>query len=105
MRIPTLDVSIVDLTVRLEKDASYDEVCAAVKAASEGPLKGVLGYETDPVVSSDFRSDPRPSIFDARGGIALNPRFMKLLAWYDNEYGFTCNMLRLLAYAAERRGA
>ena len=104
IRVPTLNVSLVDLTVRLEKSATYEEVCAAIKAATEGSLKGVMGYETDPIVSSDICGDTRPSVFDAKGGIALNPNFMKLLSWYDNEYGFTCNMLRLLAYAAERRG-
>jgi glyceraldehyde 3-phosphate dehydrogenase len=100
MRVPTLDVSVVDLTVRLAKPATYAEVCAAVKAASEGPLAGVLGYEDQAVVSSDFRSDSRPSIFDSTAGIALNDQFMKLVAWYATEYGFTCTMMRLLAYIA-----
>ena len=86
-RVPTLDVSVVDLTVRLEKAATYDEVKAAVKHASENELKGILGYTEDDVVSTDFTSDPRTSIFDAKAGIALNDRFMKLVSWYDNEWG------------------
>jgi glyceraldehyde 3-phosphate dehydrogenase len=97
MRVPTLDVSVVDLTVRLSKQTTYAEVCAAMKAASEGRMKDVLG-------SSDFRTDPRPSIFDAKAGIALNDQFMKLIAWYDNEWGFSCNMLRLVDYIAGMRG-
>ena len=86
-RVPTLDVSCVDLTVRLSKPASYDEIKAAMKKASEeGPLKGVLGYTEDEVVSSDFIGDDRSSIFDAEAGIALNDRFIKVIAWYDNEW-------------------
>lgn len=85
MRIPSADVSIVDLTCRLEKGASYDEICAAVKAASEGPMKGVIEYCEDEVVSSDFITDPHTSIFDAKAGLALNDNFVKLMAWYDNE--------------------
>jgi glyceraldehyde 3-phosphate dehydrogenase len=104
MRVPTLDVSVVDLTVRLAKQATYAEVCAAMKAASEGAMRGVLGYEEGELVSSDFRTDPRPSIFDAKAGIALNDQFMKLIAWYDNEWGFSCNMLRLVDYIAGMRG-
>ena len=84
-RVPTIDVSVVDLTVNLEKPASYDEICAAVKSASEGELKGLLGYTEDAVVSSDFLGDSRGSIFDAKAGIALTDTFIKLVAWYDNE--------------------
>ena len=90
MRIPSADVSIVDLTCRLEKGASYDEICAAVKAASEGPMKGVIEYCEDEVVSSDFITDPHTSIFDAKAGLALNDNLVKLMAWYDNEWGFSC---------------
>jgi glyceraldehyde 3-phosphate dehydrogenase len=100
-RVPTSDVSVVDLTVELEKEASYDTICAAMKAAAEsGPLKGVLAYTTDKVVSTDFRGCSLPSIFDADAGIALDPTFVKVVAWYDNEYGYTCNMLRLVRFVA-----
>ena len=95
MRIPSADVSIVDLTCRLEKGASYDEICAAVKAAAEGPMKGVIEYCEDEVVSSDFITDPHTSIFDAKAGLALNDNFVKLMAWYDNEWGFSNKMLDL----------
>ena len=95
MRIPSADVSIVDLTCRLEKGASYDEICAAVKEAAEGPMAGVLAYTDEEVVSSDFRTDPHTSIFDANAGISLNPNFVKLVAWYDNEWGFSNKMLEL----------
>ena len=98
MRIPSADVSIVDLTCRLEKGASYDEICAAVKEAAEGPMAGVLAYTDDEVVSSDFRTDPHTSIFDANAGISLNPNFVKLVAWYDNEWGFSNKMLDLTKY-------
>ena len=97
-RVPTLDVSVVDLTVNLEKPASYDELCAAVKAASEGELKGLLGYTEDAVVSSDFLGDSHGSIFDAKAGIALTDTFIKLVAWYDNEWGYSCNVLKLTEY-------
>ena len=95
MRIPSADVSIVDLTCRLEKGASYDEICAAVKEAAEGSMAGVLAYTDEEVVSSDFRTDPHTSIFDAKAGIGLNPNFVKLVAWYDNEWGFSNKMLDL----------
>tara|TARA_R110002050_G_scaffold268113_1_gene410076 strand:- start:129220 stop:130221 length:1002 start_codon:yes stop_codon:yes gene_type:complete len=96
-RVPTSDVSVVDLTVELEKDASYADICAVMKAASEqGPLKGVLGYTEEKVVSTDFRGNTAPSTFDAGAGIALDSTFVKLVAWYDNEYGYTCNMMRLV---------
>ena len=98
MRIPSADVSIVDLTCRLEKGASYDEICAAVKEAAEGSMAGVLAYTDEEVVSSDFRTDPHTSIFDANAGIGLNPNFVKLVAWYDNEWGFSNKMLDLTAY-------
>ena len=98
MRIPSADVSIVDLTCRLEKGASYDEICAAVKEAAEGSMSGVLAYTDEEVVSSDFRTDPHTSIFDAKAGIGLNPNFVKLVAWYDNEWGFSNKMLDLTAY-------
>lgn len=95
-RVPTSDVSVVDLTVKLERDASYDDICAAMKAASDGPMKGVLGYTDESVVSTDFRGHPAASNFDARAGVALDSTFVKVVAWYDNEYGYTCNMMRLV---------
>ena len=98
MRIPSADVSIVDLTCRLEKGATYDEICAAVKAAVDGPMAGVMEYVDEEVVSSDFRTDPHTSIFDAKAGISLNPNFVKLVAWYDNEWGFSNKMLDLTAH-------
>ncbi len=101
-RIPTSDVSVVDLTVELNKAASYEEICAVMKAASEsGPLKGVLGYTNDKVVSTDFRGETCPSVFDADAGIALDPTFVKVVAWYDNEYGYTCNLMRMVAHIAK----
>ena len=104
MRIPSPDGSVVDLTVSLAKEATYEEVCAAVKAACEGELKGVMRYEDQPIVSTDIIGETNASVFDAQAGIALNGHFMKLIAWYDNEYGFTCNMLRLLAHIAKVKG-
>jgi len=95
-RVPTSDVSVVDLTVKLERDASYDDICAAMKAASDGPMKGVLGYTDESVVSTDFRGHPAASNFDASAGVALDSTFVKVVAWYDNEYGYTCNMMRLV---------
>ena len=100
MRVPTLDVSVVDLTVNLAKPAKYDEICAAMKEASEGELKGILGYTEDDVVSTDFTSDPRTSIFDAKAGIALNDRFMKLVSWYDNEWGYSNKIIMLIGKMA-----
>jgi glyceraldehyde 3-phosphate dehydrogenase len=99
-RVPTSDVSVVDLTVELEKETTYDDICAAMKAASEGELKGVLGYTDEPLVSTDFRGVAQPSIFDANAGIQLDPTFVKVIAWYDNEYGYTCNMLRVARHVA-----
>lgn len=98
MRVPTLDVSVVDLTVNLAKPAKYDEICAAMKAASEGELKGILGYTEDAVVSSDFLGDTRTSIFDATAGIALTDTFVKVVSWYDNEIGYSNKVLDLIAY-------
>ncbi len=97
-RVPTLDVSVVDLTVNLEKAASYEEICAAVKAASEGELKGILGYTEDSVVSSDFIHDFHTSIFDAAAGIALTDKFVKLVSWYDNEWGYSNKVLMLIEH-------
>ena len=95
MRIPSADVSIVDLTCRIDKAASYEDICAAMKAASEGPMKGVVEYVDDEVVSSDFIGDANTSIFDVRAGLSLNEHFVKLMAWYDNEWGFSNKMLDL----------
>ena len=100
-RVPTLDVSVVDLTCRLEKPASYDDIKAAVKAASEGDLKGILGYTEDDVVSADFIHEKRTSVFDAKAGIALNSTFVKLVAWYDNEWGYSNKVLDLIAHMAK----
>ena len=98
MRVPTLDVSVVDLTVNLAKPAKYEEICAAMKAASEGELKGVLGYTDEDVVSSDFLGDTRTSIFDAKAGIALTDTFVKVVSWYDNEIGYSNKVLDLIAH-------
>ena len=105
MRVPTPDVSVVDLTVRLEKAATMDDIKAAMKAASEGPMKGVLEYVDDEVVSSDFRTDLHTSIFDAQAGISLNDHFVKLVAWYDNEWGFSNKMLDLTRHIDSVRNA
>ena len=96
-RVPVLDVSVVDLTVRLNKDVTYDEICKAMKTASEGTLKGKLGYTNDEVVSSDFIGDAHTAIFDAKAGIQLSPRFVKVVAWYDNEWGFSNKVLDFVA--------
>jgi|TARA_B110000908_G_scaffold6916_1_gene8634 glyceraldehyde 3-phosphate dehydrogenase len=101
MRVPSADVSVVDLTVELEKETTYDAICDAMKKASEvGPLKGVLGYTNEKVVSTDFRGYPAGGVFDADAGIMLDNTFVKVVGWYDNEYGYTCNMLRLVQYVA-----
>ena len=97
-RVPTSDVSVVDLTVELDKDATYEDICTAMKAASTSELKDVLGYTEESVVSTDFRGNTAPSNFDAGAGIALDKTFVKVVAWYDNEYGYTCNMMRLVQY-------
>jgi glyceraldehyde 3-phosphate dehydrogenase len=100
-RVPTSDVSVVDLTVELNKEASYEEICAAMKAASEGPMKGVLGYTTDKVVSTDFRGEAMTSVFDADAGIALDKTFVKVVAWYDNEWGYSCKVLEMVRVMAK----
>ena len=101
-RVPTSDVSAVDLTVELEKEASYDEICAAMKAASEGELKGVLGYTDEKVVATDFRGESCTSVFDAGAGIALDSTFVKVVSWYDNEMGYSCKVLDLIAIMAAK---
>lgn len=98
LRVPTLDVSVVDLTCTLAKDTTYEEICKAMKEASEGELKGILGYTEDAVVSSDFIGDPRTSIFDAKAGIQLTPKFVKVVSWYDNEWGYSNKVLELIQY-------
>ena len=100
-RVPTVDVSVVDLTVKLAKEATYDQIKKAVKAAAEGPMKGVLGYTEDAVVSSDFLGDTHASIFDASAGIQLSPKFVKLISWYDNEYGYSARVVDLIEYVAK----
>ena len=97
-RVPTLDVSVVDLTVKLAKPTTYEEICAKVKEASETTMKGILGYTEDMVVSSDFLGDPRTSIFDAKAGIMLNETFVKLVSWYDNEWGYSNKVLELIKH-------
>ena len=98
LRVPTLDVSVVDLTCTLAKDTTYDEICKAMKEAADGELKGILGYTEDAVVSSDFLGDARTSIFDAKAGIQLSPRFVKVVSWYDNEWGYSNKVLELIEY-------
>jgi glyceraldehyde 3-phosphate dehydrogenase len=100
-RVPTLNVSVVDLTCRIEKSATYQEIKDAIKKSSENELKGILGYTEEAVVSSDFIGDPRTSIFDAEAGIMLNPNFVKLVAWYDNEWGYSNKVLDLIAHIAK----
>ncbi len=102
-RVPVPDVSVVDLTVRLQKPASYGAICAAMKAASENELKGILGYTEDAVVSQDFISDPRTSIFDAKAGISLNDHFVKVVSWYDNEWGYSNKLIDLAVHAYQTR--
>jgi glyceraldehyde 3-phosphate dehydrogenase len=97
-RVPTPDVSVVDLTVNLERPASYEQICATIKEAAEGPLKGILDYTEDAVVSNDFIGDKHTSIFDASAGIALTDTFVKLVAWYDNEVGYSNKVLDLVAH-------
>ncbi|NET27257.1 type I glyceraldehyde-3-phosphate dehydrogenase [Okeania sp. SIO1I7] len=103
-RVPTPDVSVVDLTFKSEKSTSYKEICAAMKAAAEGPMKGILGYTEDPVVSTDFTSDPHSSIFDAGAGIELNSNFFKVVSWYDNEWGYSCRVVDLMLSMAQKEG-
>jgi len=102
MRVPTTDVSVVDLTVRLEKPASYADIKKTMKEASEGELKGILGYTEDAVVSTDFVGAEESSIFDAAAGIELNPNFVKLVSWYDNEWGYSARVVDLLVYIAKK---
>ena len=97
-RVPTPNVSVVDLTARLAKETSYAEICAAMKAAAEGELKGILGYTEDEVVSNDFIGDPRTSVFDAKAGIQLSPTFVKVVSWYDNEMGYSTKVVELIEY-------
>ncbi|MCM1449316.1 MAG: type I glyceraldehyde-3-phosphate dehydrogenase [Clostridiales bacterium] len=104
MRVPTLDVSVVDLTVNLAKPCTYEEICAAMKEASEGELKGILGYTEDAVVSSDFLGCPLTSIFDAKAGIQLTPTFVKVISWYDNEIGYSNKVLDLIAHMKQVNG-
>ena len=104
MRVPTLDVSVVDLTCNLAKPATYEEICAAMKEASEGELKGILGYTEDAVVSSDFLGCPLTSIFDAKAGIQLTPTFVKVVSWYDNEIGYSNKVLDLIARMKKYNG-
>jgi len=95
-RVPTSDVSVVDLTVELSREATYDAICAAMKAAADGPMKGVLGYTNEKVVATDFRGESRTSVFDADAGMALDGTFVKVIAWYDNEWGYSCKVLEMV---------
>ncbi|MBR4597602.1 MAG: type I glyceraldehyde-3-phosphate dehydrogenase, partial [Opitutales bacterium] len=101
MRVPTSDVSVVDLTVELEKGCTYEEICAAMKEASEGELKGILGYTDEAVVSTDFRNCSKTSIFDAKAGIQLDPTFVKVVSWYDNEWGYSNKVLEMARVIAK----
>ncbi|EJW79513.1 glyceraldehyde 3-phosphate dehydrogenase domain-containing protein [Wuchereria bancrofti] len=101
-RVPTPDVSVVDLTCRLQKGATMDEIKAAVKEAAEGPMKGILDYTEDQVVSTDFVGDTHSSIFDAKACISLNANFVKLISWYDNEYGYSSRVIDLISYIASK---
>ena len=101
-RVPTLDVSVVDLVVRLEKETTYDDIKRTIKEASEGELKGILEYTDEQVVSTDFVGSPASSIFDAQAGIQLNKQFVKLISWYDNEWGYSKRVVDLIVYVAER---
>jgi len=101
-RVPTPDVSVVDLTCKLAKPATYEEICKVIKNASEGPLKGIMGYTEDEVVSTDFLGDSRSSIFDAKAGISLNPTFVKLISWYDNEWGYSHRVVDLLIHVSKK---
>ncbi len=103
-RVPTPDVSVVDLTFKTEQPTSYAAICAAMKAAAEGPMKGILGYTDEAVVSSDFTTDPHSSTFDAGAGIELNANFFKVVSWYDNEWGYSCRVVDLMLYMAQKEG-
>ena len=100
-RVPTSDVSVVDLTVELKKDTTYEAICAAMKSASEGSMKGVLGYTDQKVVSTDFRGESCTSVFDAEAGMALDGSFVKVIAWYDNEWGYSCKVLEMARVIAK----
>jgi glyceraldehyde 3-phosphate dehydrogenase len=100
-RVPTSDVSVVDLTVELKKETTYEQICAAMKTASEGAMKGVLGFTEEKVVSTDFRGDARTSIFDAEAGIALDGTFVKIVSWYDNEWGYSSKVLEMARVIAK----
>merc|ERR1712228_495282 len=99
-RVPTIDVSVVDLTCKLGKETTYEEICASIKAKSEGDMAGILGYSDEPLVSTDYEGDARSSIFDAGAGIMLSPQFVKLVAWYDNEWGYSCRVVDLMKHVA-----
>jgi glyceraldehyde 3-phosphate dehydrogenase len=103
-RVGTPDVSVVDLTFKTAQATSYDAICAAMKTASEGDLKGILGYTEDQVVSMDFRTDPHSSIYDAAAGISLNSNFFKVVAWYDNEWGYSVRVIDLMLFMAKKEG-
>jgi len=100
-RVPTADVSVVDLTAVLEKETTYEGICDAIKAAANGPMKGFIGYCDEPLVSTDFESEPISSVFDAGAGIMLNPKFVKVVAWYDNEWGYSNRVVDLMLYMAK----
>ena len=102
-RVPTVDVSVVDLTVNLSKETNYEEICSAMKNASENELKGVLGYTDEAVVSTDFLGDSRTSIFDSEAGIMLNNKFAKLVSWYDNEWGYSSKVVELIEYMESKK--
>jgi glyceraldehyde 3-phosphate dehydrogenase len=104
MRVPTLDVSVVDLTVNLKKAATKEDICAAMKKAAAGELKGILGYTEDKVVSSDFLNDPRTSIFDAEAGVYLTDKFVKVVSWYDNEFGYSHKVVDLIKIMKKHNG-
>ena len=104
-RVPTIDVSVVDLTCELEKPTTYEEICAEIKRRSEGDMKGFLGYCDEAVVSTDFETSPISSTFDAKAGIMLDPTFVKLVAWYDNEWGYSCRVVDLIKHMAKVDGA
>lgn len=101
-RVPTSDVSVVDLTVELEKDASYEDICNAMKEASAGSMKGILGYTDQKVVSTDFRGETCTSVFDAEAGIQLDKNFVKVVSWYDNEWGYSCKLLEMVRVIASK---
>ncbi|MNC87468.1 Glyceraldehyde-3-phosphate dehydrogenase A [compost metagenome] len=101
-RVPTSDVSVVDLTVELEKPATYKEICDEMKVQSKGALKGILGYTEEKVVSTDFRDEICTSVFDADAGIALDPTFVKVVSWYDNEWGYSCKILEMVRVVAKK---